>query len=264
MAEVKWIKVATNMFETNRKIKQIEVMTKGDTIIVIWLKLLLLAGTINDKGAIYLTPEKPYNDKELANELRKPLKVVQAAMQIFLEYGMIEKVDGIIYLTSWEKHQNIDGMEKIRQQTRERVAKHRKAKTKSNGECNVTVTECNDIEEEGEEEKELDIHSFNHSIYSENFSSSKSNGECNAKNAELKAKAKMEYMGGSLGRGVVMLSDDQREHLFDILSYDEIQKYFGIVADCELNGKSYKKKTHYQAILDMVKKDRGVKNANEL
>ncbi len=263
MADVKWIKVATDMFESNRKIKQIEVMAKGDTIIVIWLKLLLLAGTINDKGAIYLTPEIPYDDKMLANELKKPIKMVQVAMELFEEYGMIKRVDGIIYLTSWEKHQNIDGMEKIRKQTRERVANHRKSK-KCNGECNVTVTHCNDIEEEGEEDKEEESHSFNHSIYSEKKLEAKCNGECNAKNDELKQKAKLEYMGGSLGRGVVMMSDEQWDHLCDVLSYDEIQKYFGVVADCELNGKSYKKKTHYQAILDMVMKDRGVKNANEL
>ena len=35
--------------------------------------------------------------------------------------------------------------------------------------------------------------------------------------------------------------------------------HIGIVRDCELNGKPYKKKTHYQAILDMVSKDRKVK-----
>lgn len=262
MAEVKWIKVATNMFETNRKIKQIEVMTKGDTIIVIWLKLLLLAGTINDKGAIYLTPEKPYNDKELANELRKPLKVVQAAMQIFLEYGMIEKVDGIIYLTSWEKHQNVEKLNDIREYNRKAQQKSRaKKKALSNGNVNDNVNDMSmtcqpcqdtDIEEEKEEDKDIEFHSFNHSFSCEKNSLSKCQN------------AKLEYMGGSLGKGVVMLTDEQRDHLFDVLSYDEIKKYFGIVADCELNGKSYKKKTHYQAILDMVKKDRGVKNANEL
>ena len=66
-------------------------------------------------------------------------------------------------------------------------------------------------------------------------------------------------LGGTLGRGVVMLSDEQFEDLCDKLSYEELNKYIGIVADCELNGKPYKKKTHYQAILDMAKHDRRIK-----
>ena len=83
MADVKWIKVSTNMFETNRKIKQIELMPEGDTILVIWLKLMLLAGIINDGGKIYITPEIPYTEEMLANELRRPLTVVRMSLQLF-------------------------------------------------------------------------------------------------------------------------------------------------------------------------------------
>jgi uncharacterized phage protein (TIGR02220 family) len=36
--------------------------------------------------------------------------------------------DGAIYINNWEKHQNIEGLEKIREQTRLRVAKHREQK----------------------------------------------------------------------------------------------------------------------------------------
>ena len=66
----------------------------------------------------------------------------------------------------------------------------------------------------------------------------------------------MNFLGGSLGKGVVLLSDEQMDDLLDKLSIDEFNKYVGIVADCELSGKPYTKKTHYQAILDMVAKDR--------
>ena len=66
----------------------------------------------------------------------------------------------------------------------------------------------------------------------------------------------MRYLGGTLGKGVVMLSDDQFNSLLDELSLEEFNKSVGIVADMELSGKHYKKKTHYQAILDMVAKDR--------
>ena len=53
-----------------------------------------------------------------------------------------------------------------------------------------------------------------------------------------------------------MLSQEQIDDLLDKLSIDEFDKYVNIVADCELSGKSFKKKTHYQAILDMAEKDR--------
>lgn len=66
------------------------------------------------------------------------------------------------------------------------------------------------------------------------------------------------YLGG-IGKNVVFLSDEQVADLLDKLSIEEFDKYVAIVADCELNGKPFKKKTHYQAILDMAKKDRRVK-----
>ena len=74
------------------------------------------------------------------------------ALGIFEQFGMVEIIDGIIALPNWEKHQNIDGMEKIKQQTRNRVARHREKQKNlalgGNVTCNVTVTESNATEEE--------------------------------------------------------------------------------------------------------------------
>lgn len=55
-----------------------------------------------------------------------------------------------------------------------------------------------------------------------------------------------------------MMSDEQFEQLCEELSYDELHKYIGIVADQEANGHRYTGKTHYQAIVEMVKKDRQI------
>lgn len=251
MAEVKWIKVSTDMFNTNRKIKQIELMPEGDTILVIWLKLMLLAGLVNDGGSIYITPEIPYTDEMLANELRRPLTTVKLALSVFERFGMIRIVDDILQLSSWEKYQSIDGLEKIREQNRKRVAKHRENKRLEAGNVtgNVTVTPGNDIEEEGEEDldKELEFHSFNRAPQN-NFSSE--NVEKSVENT------KRSFLQGSLGKGVVMLSEEQLDDLLDKLSFDEFNKYVGIVAESELSGKRYKKKTHHQAILDMAMQDR--------
>lgn len=65
------------------------------------------------------------------------------------------------------------------------------------------------------------------------------------------------YLGG-IGKNVVFLSDEQMSDLLDQMSIEEFDYYVGVVADSELKGHHYKKKTHYQAILDMVSKDRKV------
>lgn len=57
--------------------------------------------------------------------------------------------------------------------------------------------------------------------------------------------------------GVVM-SGEQFADLCERLSLFELEKYMGIVSECEKQGKSYKKKSHYQAILEMVAKDRKI------
>ncbi|MBS2764340.1 phage replisome organizer N-terminal domain-containing protein [Bacillus licheniformis] len=160
MAEVKWIKLSTQMFE-DEKIKLIEQMPEADTILIMWVKLLAQAGKTNASGYIYLSKNIPYTDEMLATIFNRPLPIVRMALQTFQRFGMIEVDENrFISITNWEKHQNIDAMDKIREDTRKRVAKHRakqkalKLSSPSNVTCNVTVTESNETEEEEEEEKE--------------------------------------------------------------------------------------------------------------
>ena len=118
MSDVKWIKLATNIFSENRKIKSIEIMPKGDTLITIWFKLLTLAGKINDGGAIYITPEVPYSLRALASELKRPIKTVKTALETFKNYEMITMKDDFIYLSSWCDYQNVEGLEALREYNR--------------------------------------------------------------------------------------------------------------------------------------------------
>lgn len=130
MAEVKWIQIATGIFD-NRKIKQIERMPEGDAIIVVWLKLLCLAGTCNKNGLIYLTEEIPYTEEMLATEfgMEQPQRfnVLKLALRTFVSFHMIEIIDDVYFISSWEKYQNVEALDKIREQTRLRVAKHRES-----------------------------------------------------------------------------------------------------------------------------------------
>ena len=256
MAETEWIKLYLKTFRTSRKISAIERMKNGDTIIVIWFKLLCLAGEINDGGVVYITPKMPYDYASLADELKKPRTIVETAIKVFEEHDMLIKDDaGFIQIINWEKYQNTEGLDKIREQNRKRQKnwydrqKANADKTLPNAEPNVRpnadITLPNAIEEEGEEDREF--HSFNRSIARE---------ENDDDLSRERDRVKRELLGGTLGGGVVMLSDEEIDYLLDELSLDEFNYYVGVVRDCEKSGQRYKKKTHFKAILDMAMKDR--------
>lgn len=145
MDNIKWIAVAVDMFD-DEKMKLIEAMPEADTIIVIWMKMLTLAGNLNNGGVLMMPNGLPYTDEMLSILFRRQLNTVRLALATFEQYGMIEYIDDVISLPNWEKWQNVDSLNKIREQTRLRVAKHR-AKQKALVDDvtlrNVTVTEHN-------------------------------------------------------------------------------------------------------------------------
>ena len=145
MADVKWIKMATNIFD-NRKIRQIECLPDGDAIIVIWMKLLCLAGNINDCGMVYFTKEIPYTEQMMATQFNRPIATVQMAIRTFEQFGMVEIINEMLHISNWEKYQNVEGMDKIREQNRIRQKKwydKHKALPEPNVRNNVTVTQPN-------------------------------------------------------------------------------------------------------------------------
>ena len=158
---VKWIKITTSMFE-DEKIDFIESLPEADAILIIWIKLLTLAGKCNANGFIFLTEKIPYTEEMLSHKFRRPASIVKLALETFKRLEMIEINDeGYLKITNWEKHQNIEGLDKIREQTRKRVARYREKQkllqdnSDSNVTCNVTVTQSNAIEIE--EELDIDI-----------------------------------------------------------------------------------------------------------
>ncbi|XLP22112.1 phage replisome organizer N-terminal domain-containing protein [Bacillus toyonensis] len=165
MSNIKWIKLSTSMFE-DEKIKLIESLPEADTILIIWIKLLSLAGKTNATGGVYLNENIPYTDEMLSTIFDRPLQTVRLALTTFVQYGMIEITDhNFIFISNWEKHQNIDGMEKIRLQTAKRVRKHREKKEQEqlalegeNNKKDVTlhVTRGNATEEDKELEEDID------------------------------------------------------------------------------------------------------------
>lgn len=139
MSSVKWIKINIDMFD-DEKIKIIQAMPEGDSLLVVWIKLITLAGKTNDGGYIYIAENMPYTEEMLSTIMNKPINTIRLALSTFLSLKMIEEDTKGIYLINFEKHQSLDKMEKLKEQNRIRVAKYRDKKKQELLECNDDVT----------------------------------------------------------------------------------------------------------------------------
>ncbi len=160
MADVKWIKITTDIFD-DEKILLIESLPDSYAIITVWFKLLCLAGKQNNSG-VFMMGRIAYTDKMLATIFRMKETTVTMALQTFEQFGMIEIVDGVITIPNWGKHQNLDQLESKKEYMRNYMKEYRekqrlltagKPSCKTNSKSNVSQA---DKEEDKEEEKELD------------------------------------------------------------------------------------------------------------
>ena len=110
------------------KIKIIQSMPDGDAILVIWIRLIALAGKCNANGLVLVEDEFPYSDEMLSVIFGKPLPTVRLALKTFEQFRMIENTQKGIYITNFEKHQNVEGMDRIREQNRIRKQRERERK----------------------------------------------------------------------------------------------------------------------------------------
>jgi len=128
MADIKWIKLATCMPD-DEKMKLIDAMKERDTIHYVWIRILLLGGKLNANGEIFLSEGKPLTSKMLAILFSRPLEAIKLALRVLSKFGMIEiDPDKVIRIVNWDKYQNIEGMEKVREQNRKRAETHREKK----------------------------------------------------------------------------------------------------------------------------------------
>lgn len=122
---LKWIKINLDMFE-DEKIKLI--MSKDNGIITahIWVRLLLLAGKINNNGLIYLSKNTPYT-VEMFETLFNIEKIeIEKSLETLMEYKLISRgKDKKIKIVNWNKHQDVYSIEKNTEQSRERMRKKR-------------------------------------------------------------------------------------------------------------------------------------------
>lgn len=141
--------------------KLIDEMPENDAIFRIWVYLLSLAGKTNDSGLVYLSNHIPYTDEMISALCNRPVSTVRLALKTFRDFGLIEIYDNklieiydnnMIGISNWEKHQNIDGMEKIRKLNAERNKKYRERK-KLIENSDVSVTSRDATEEDKNKSK---------------------------------------------------------------------------------------------------------------
>ena len=179
-SDVKWIKICSDIFD-DEKIMLIENLPSADSIIVIWFKLLCLAGKNNNSGVFILNDKIAYTDEMLATVFRRDINTVRLALKTFENYGMIEIVSGVYTIPNWGKYQNLDKIEQKSQYMRNYMQEYRKkqkdkieCKTKSklygkvNSKTNVSSAEVynKELDKEELDNKEKEIEEENDLIVS--------------------------------------------------------------------------------------------------
>jgi predicted phage replisome organizer len=166
MAEVKWIKIVTDIFD-DEKILLIESLPEHDAIIVIWFKLLCLAGKMNNSGVFMMNDKIPYTEEMLSTIFRRPLNTVKLALTTFEQFSMIERIDNVITIPNWSKHQTLDQLEARKEYMRDYMQGYRekqkkiatnkscKVNSKVNSKANVNSLDI-DIEEDIDIDKEIE------------------------------------------------------------------------------------------------------------
>ena len=256
MADVKWIKITTDIFDDD-KILLIESLPEADSIIVIWFKLLCLAGKQNNSGVFIMGERIAYTDKMLATIFRRKESTVQLALQTFEQFGMIELIDGIITIPNWGKHQNLDQIESKKEYMKKYMQEYRekqklisnggkvnsKVNCKTNSKANVSSVDKSRKEEIRTEQNRVDV------VVEENL------GILNNQNVENYVdNSKLEKMYGKLGKGVVLLTEEQQSALLDKLGIDAFDHYVEKLATFIIE-KDAKVSNHYNTILKWAKED---------
>lgn len=236
MAEIKWVKLTTDMFD-NRKIKHLRRLPEGNNIVLLWVMLLTMAGRCNSGGMIFLTENIPYTSKMLADELGFEENTVKLALTTLEQLNMIVTDHGFFAIAGWEEYQNIEGMDKIREQNRLRKQKQRESQKRLpdvSRDSHGTVTQCHAADIDIEEDKELE-----EDIISDS-----------AESAPTKKKRAVRHKYGEYNN--VLLTDEQMAKLqAEFPDWQErIERLSSYMAS---SGKSYK--DHLATIRNWAKKD---------
>ena len=246
MPDVKWIKITTDIFDDD-KILLIESLPEKDSLIVIWFKLLCMAGKQNNSGVFTLNDRIAYTDEMLATIFRRPINTVRLALQTFEGFGMIDIIDGVITIPNWGKHQNLDQLESRKEYMQQYMKEYRakqkaltggkpcKINSKVNSKANVNSLDKKRVDKKRvDTDKEVDV---------------VNGGETPPDYTD--PDNKLEYF-----RGKVMLSDNQIADLLEKMGLEAFDEYVDRLNNWISNPDVQYVKSHYETILKWYNADR--------
>ena len=242
-----WLKLKRDFFKRH-DIRIIEEMPNGKDYVLFYLKLLL--ESIDHEGSLRFSDTIPYNEQMLSVITNTNIDIVRSAMKLFIELRLIEIFDDqTIFMGEIEKmigseSESAGRMRKLRQKQQASL-------------CDGNVRKS-DIEKEIDKEldKDLEIDRENEGSFDQ---SAERDFDSFSTDLSTDGGNRRTPLGGELGKGVVLLNQAQIDDLLEKLSLEEFNHYVSVVADCVLSGKPFRRKTHYQAILDMAAADRRIK-----
>lgn len=166
-----WIRLKTDIWSNDDRIKLIDAMPDADAILVIWFKLLTQAGKANANGRVQINDFIPLEPDMLVTIFNRPQAQIDRALDVLNRFGLIDTADGID-INDWDEYVNLDVMEKLREENARRVREHRDRKAKeklardnekaSNGavckHCNITCNgTCNGHKKEEVRIKNIEL-----------------------------------------------------------------------------------------------------------
>lgn len=231
MAESKkyyWLKLKRDFFKRH-DIRIIEEMPNGKDYILFYLKLLL--ESIDHEGSLRFSDTIPYNEQMLSVVTNTNIDIVRSAMKLFIDLNMMSICDDqTIYMNEVEK---LIGSET------EWANKKRVQRLKKD---NVPTLSTN-CPTEIEKDKEKYIDTDTEVDVEEDLATTTATEE-----------DQLKLVGGSLGKGVVYLTDRQLGDLIDRLGLDAFNRYVDRLATFIIDKNAHIKK-HYETILKWHEED---------
>ena len=239
MAESKkyyWLKLKRDFFKRH-DIRIVESMPNGKDYILFYLKLLL--ESIDHEGTLRFSETIPYNEQMLSVVTNTNIDTVRSAMKLFIELNMMTVFDDqTIYMTEVDKligsasdNDNANRVRRCREKKKQLALQ------------NVTdgITKCN---ESKSKDKEKDIETD-----TEVEAEAEVDLAATATNTD-----QLKLIGGSLGKGVVYLTDRQLGDLMDRLGLDAFNRYVDRLANFIIK-KNAHVNSHYDTILKWYEED---------
>ena len=239
MAEKKkyyWLKLKRDFFKRH-DIRIVEAMPNGKDYILFYLKLLL--ESIDHEGTLRFSETIPYNEHMLSVVTNTNIDTVKSAMKLFIELNMMTVFDDqTIYMNEVDK---LIGSET------EWAKKKREQRLKRDNVPQLSSKCPTEIEKEIEKEKDKEIEQD-------------TEVEVEADTATATEENQLKLVGGSLGKGVVYLTDSQLHDLMDRLGLDAFNRYVDRLATFIIDKKAHVN-NHYETILKWYTEDSQVKKS---